>query len=196
MPDNFTPNVADLGVRSASVLESELAEAKRAIRGLTGDTAATPQVGDFASRLNSELSGQIEDLGLALLTSISKTVVKLLNLTQISGVVLASVTDQIRAGQTKAGTFVLSNLGSNQVTGLALIASQLKTLAGGSNSIDPTHVTFSPNPVPIAPGSSTTVTVSVAVPSGQPTGNYYGSIVDAASGQVRGMLSISVTPSQ
>jgi hypothetical protein len=196
MPDNFTPNVADLGVRSTSVLEKELTEAKRALRGLAGDTPATPQVGDFASRLNAELNGQIEDLGLALLTGVSKTVVKLLNLTQISGVVLASVTDAIPAGQTRAATFVLSNLGSNQVTGLALIASPLQTLAGGPNNIDPTHVTFSPNPIAIAPRSSTTVTVTVATPSGQPAGNYYGSIVDAASGQVRGMLSVNVKPPQ
>jgi hypothetical protein len=196
MPDNFTPNVADLGVRSTSVLEKELTAAKTALRGLAGDTPATPQVGDFASRLNQELNGQIEDLGLALLSSISKTVVKLLNLTQISGVVLASVTDEIPAGQTKVGTIVLSNLGSNQVTGLSLIASQLQTLSGGPNGIDPAHVTFSPNPVTIPPRGSTSVTISVAVPSGQPAGNYYGSIVDAANGQVRGMLSVRVKPAQ
>lgn len=196
MPDNFTPNVADLGVRSASVLDSELTEAKRAIRGLTADPPATPQVGDFASRLNPELIGQIDDLGQALISSVTKTIVKLLNLTQISGVVLASVTDSIPPGQTKTGTFVLSNLGSNPITGLGLIASELKTLSGGSNSIDPTHVTFSPNPVSIAPGGATSVSVSVAVPSDQPTGNYYGSIVDAANGMVRGMLSINVKQAQ
>ena len=192
MPDNFTPNVADLGVRSTSVLEKELTEAKKAIRALAGDMPATPQVGDFAGRLNQELTGQIEDLGLALLSGVSKTVVKLLNLTQISGVVLASVTEAIAPGQTRGGSFVLSNIGSNQITGLGLVASPLQTLSGAPNSIAPTQVTFSPNPVSIAPGGSTTVSVFVAVPGGQVFGNYYGSIVDASNGQVRGMLSVIV----
>jgi hypothetical protein len=193
MPDNFTPNVADLGVRSTSVLEKELTEAKRAIRALAGDTPATPQVGDFAGRLNQELTGQIEDLGLALLSGVSKTVTKLLNLTQISGVVLASVPGQIPPGQTRSGTFVLSNLSLNQVS-LSLIASPLQTVSGAPNSIAPTQVTFSPNPVSIAPGGSMTVSVFVAVPGGQAIGNYYGSIVDAVNGQVRGMLSVTVRP--
>jgi hypothetical protein len=191
LPDNFAPNVADLGVRSTSVLRSELNTAITALQRTPG-TPAIPQVGDFAGRLNQEVNAGIEQVGFAILRTVDNMLIDLLNLFPLTGVVLASVKDPIRAGQTGAGTFQISNLGANAITGMGLVASELKTLSGSAASIDPTHVTFSPNPVSIAPRSSTNVTVQVAVPSGQSPQNYYASIVEAASGQVRGVLSIGV----
>jgi hypothetical protein len=190
LPDNFTPNVADLGVRSASVLRQELSASVKAIRTVPGQPSATPQVADFAGRLNRSINAALLEVGTALIAQVDKITIQLLNLTQLSGVVLASVATQIADGQTGSGTFVLTNLGTNPLS-VGLSASELKTLTGTPASIARTNVSFSPNPVAIAPGGSTTVTFRVAVPGGQLAGDYYGSIVDTATGQVRGMLSIS-----
>lgn len=192
MPDNFTPNVADLGIRATSVLRSELSASITALSAMPSAPSATPQVGDFASRLKQEVNAGIEQMGVMLLNRVDSMVTQLLNLAPITGVVLASVPTGIKAGQSGTGTVVLSNLGTNPVTGLQLIATELKTLSGTTDSIDSTHLTFSPDPITIPPRSSATVTVRVAVPSGQAPGNYYGSIVDAATGQVRGLLSVEV----
>jgi hypothetical protein len=192
LPNNYTPNLADLGMRATSVLRKELTASLTALRATPRATSATPQVSDFAGRLETEVNQAITQLGHTLLQIIDSTLIQLLNLASITGVVLASVPTNITAGQSGTGTFVLSNLGTNPVPALELIASQLTTLSGSSDSIDPAQVTFTPNPVSIPPRGSTTVTVQVAVPSGQVPDNYYGSILDAASGQVRGLLSIGV----
>ena len=192
MPNNFSPNVADLGIRATSVLRSELNASLTALTAMPGATAASPQVGDFATRLKQEVNAGIEQMGLMLLSRVDSMVTQLLNLAPITGVVLASVPTGIKAGQSGTGAIVLSNLGANPIAGLELIASELKMLSGSPDGIDATHLSFSPNPITIPPRSSTTVTVRVTVPAGQAPGNYYGSIVDAANGQVRGLLSVEV----
>ena len=198
MPDNFTPNVADLGIRATSVLRKELTASITALRSTPRAISANPQVGDFAGRLQAELNQSITAMGDAILSRFDDLLIQLLNLAPVTGVVLASVPNNISAGQSGTGTFVLSNLGTNPISMLELIASEMTTLsdgsgASGSPTIDSAQVTFSPNPVSIGPRSSTTVTVQVAVPSGQAPANYYGSILDAANGQVKGLLSIAVT---
>jgi hypothetical protein len=193
MPDNFTPNVADLGIRATSVLRKELT-AFTALRSTPRAISANPQVGDFAGRLQAELNQSISRIGDMILELFDSTLIQLLNLAPVTGVILASVPNNISAGQSGTGTFVLSNLATNPITGLALIASEMTTLEDGSGgpTIASANVTFNPNPVSISPRSSTTVTVQVAVPSGQSAANYYGSILDSANGQVKGLLSIAV----
>jgi hypothetical protein len=191
LPDNFGPDVADLGLRSTSVLRNEFNTSIIALQRAPG-TPASPQIQDFANRLSRDVDAGIQQLGGVLFRSVNSMLIEVLNLFPITGVALASVTNNITAGQTGTGTFVLSNLGTNAVTQMELVASALRTLTGSSDSIDPSHVTFSPNPVSIPPRGSTLITVQVAVPSGQSPNLYYGSIVEAASGQVRGVLSIAV----
>jgi hypothetical protein len=197
MPDNFTPNVADLGIRATAVLRKELTASITTLRSTPSAISANPQVGDFAGRLQAELNQSISKIGDMILGLFDNTLIQLLNLAPVTGVILASVPNNISAGQSGTGTFVLSNLGTNPITGLALIASEMTTLEGSNGSggpaIDSANVTFNPNPVSISPRSSTTVTVQVAVPSGQSAANYYCSILDAANGQVKGLLSIAVT---
>jgi hypothetical protein len=196
VPGSYTASVADFEIRAASVLRKELASAITALQSTPRAVSANPQVGDFAGRLQAELDQTVSKIGELITQNFDNTLIQLLNLASLSGLILASVPNNIKAGQSGTGTFVLSNLGTNPITGLELIAGEMSTLAGGNGSGGPTiassQVTFSPNPVSIGPRSSITVTVQVAVPSGQNVANYYGSILDAANGQVKGLLSIAV----
>jgi hypothetical protein len=189
---DVSPDVANLGIRAATVLRGEMNASLKAF-DKSSPAAATPQVKDFADRLKSEVDQGIVQVGSTLLSLVNSLVVQFLNLAPISGLALASVTTPIKAGQTGTGTFDLSNRGSNPISGLSLTASDLKTLTGSDDTIQLGDITFTPATIAIPAHGTATVSFDVAVPATQPTGKYYGSFVNDSTGQILGLMSIQVT---
>jgi hypothetical protein len=190
--NDVRPDVANLATRATSVLRGEMNASLKALDRPAPPTA-TPQVQDFASRFKSDVDQGLLQVGAALVSTVNNLVVQLLNLAPMSGLTLASVPAPIKVGQTGTGTFGLANRGTNPVTGLNLVASELRTFSGSTDTIPESDIKFAPATISIAPNGSTTVTVHVTAPANQAAGKYYGSFLNAATGQVLGLLSVEVT---